>query len=82
MILKVEKIVEGLNFHLTNVQRCARKSKEIQMVLALDENEMKWIQLAVELPHCYSTRSNLKKMGRLQFCLPALLGIHRNPRQK
>ena len=28
--------------------------------------------------HCYFTRSNLKKMGPLQFCLPALLEIHRN----
>ena len=27
-------------------------------------------------------RSNLKKMGPLQFCLPALLNIHRNHKQK
>ena len=33
-------------------------------------------------PHCYSIRSNLKKMGPLQFCLPVFLGIHRNPIQK
>ena len=32
--------------------------------------------------HCYSIRSNLKKMGPLQFCLPVFLGIHRNPKQK
>ena len=32
--------------------------------------------------HCYSIRSNLKKMGPLQFCLLALLGIHRHPMQK
>ena len=25
-------------------------------------------------PHCYSIRSNLKKMGPLQFCLPVFLG--------
>ena len=31
--------------------------------------------------HCYSIRSNLKKMGPLQFCLPVFLGIHRNPKQ-
>ena len=33
-------------------------------------------------PHCYFTRLNLKKMGPLQFCLPALLEIHRNHKQK
>ena len=32
--------------------------------------------------HCYSIRSNLKKMDPLQFCLPVFLGIHRNPKQK
>ena len=32
--------------------------------------------------HCYFTRLNLKKMGSLQFCLPALLEIHRNHKQK
>ena len=32
--------------------------------------------------HCYSIRSNLKKMGPLQFCHPVFLGIHRNPKQK
>ena len=32
--------------------------------------------------HCYSVRSNLQKMGPLQFCLPVFLGIHRNPKQK
>ena len=33
-------------------------------------------------PHCYSIRSNLKKMGPFQFCLQVFLGIHRNPKQK
>ena len=28
------------------------------------------------------TRLNPKKKGTLQFCLPALLGIHRNSKQK
>ena len=32
--------------------------------------------------HCYSIRSNLKKMGPLQFCLPVCLGIHRDPKTK
>ena len=35
-----------------------------------------------DVTHCYSIRSNLKKMGPLQFCLPALLKIHRNHKQK
>ena len=35
-----------------------------------------------DLTHCYSLRSNLKKMIPLQFCLPIFLGIHRNPKQK
>ena len=30
--------------------------------------------------HCCFTRSNLLKMGPLQFCLPVFLGIHRNPK--
>ena len=33
-------------------------------------------------PHCYFTRLNVKKMGPLQFCPPALLRIHRHPMQK
>ena len=32
--------------------------------------------------YCYFTRLNLKKMGSLYFCLPALLETHRNPKQK
>ena len=32
--------------------------------------------------HCCSIRSNLKKVGPLQVCLPVFLGIHRNPKQK
>ena len=32
--------------------------------------------------HCYFTKLNLKKMGPLQFCLPALLEIHRSHKQK
>ena len=35
-----------------------------------------------DLTHCYFTRLNLKKMGALQFCLPVLLEIHRNHKQK
>ena len=34
------------------------------------------------MSHCYFTRLNLKKIGPLQFCLLALLGTHRNPKQK
>ena len=30
------------------------------------------------LPHCYFTRLNPKRKGPFYFCLPALLGIHRN----
>ena len=33
-------------------------------------------------PHYHFTRLNPKKKGTLQFCLPALLGIHRHPMQK
>ena len=32
--------------------------------------------------HYHFTRLNPKKKGTLQFCLPALLGIHRHPMQK
>ena len=32
--------------------------------------------------HYYFTRLNFKKMGSLQFCLLALLGIYRHPMQK
>ena len=32
--------------------------------------------------HCYFIRLNPKRISPFQFCLPALLGIHRNPRQK
>ena len=31
--------------------------------------------------HWFFTRLNVKKMGSLEFCLPALLGTHRNPKQ-
>ena len=40
------------------------------------------LDLILARSHCYSIRSNLKKMGPLQFCLPVFLGIHRNPKQK
>ena len=36
----------------------------------------------MSVPHCYSIRSNLKKMDPLQFCLPVFLRIHQNPKQK
>ena len=39
-------------------------------------------QKSKQRTHCYFTRSNLKKMGPLQFFLLALLGIHRHHRQK
>ena len=32
--------------------------------------------------HCYFTRLNPKRKGPFYFCLPALLGIHRNLKQK
>ena len=32
--------------------------------------------------HYYFTRLNLIKMGPLQFCLPVLIWIHKNPKQK
>ena len=32
--------------------------------------------------HYHFTRLNPKKKGTLQFCLPALQGIHRHPMQK
>ena len=31
---------------------------------------------------CYFNRLNPKRISPFQFCLPALLGIHRNPTQK
>ena len=34
------------------------------------------------ISHYHFTRLNLKKMGTLQFCHSALLGLHRNPKQK
>ena len=33
-------------------------------------------------PHCYFIRLNPRKKGTFKFCLPALLGIHRNSKQK
>ena len=41
-----------------------------------------WVNLSLEQSHCYFTRLNLKKTGPLQFCLPALLKIHKNHTQK
>ena len=35
-------------------------------------------RLIINSSHCYSIRSNLKKMGPLQVCLPVFQGIHRN----
>ena len=32
--------------------------------------------------HCYYTRSNPKRKGLFLFCLPALLGIQKNPKKK
>ena len=32
--------------------------------------------------HCYFIRLNPRKKGTFKFCLPALLGIHRNSKQK
>ena len=34
------------------------------------------------ITHCYFIRLNPKRISPCQFYLPALLGIHRNPRQK
>ena len=41
-----------------------------------------YVSSALDSTHCYSTRSNLKQMGPLRFCLPVCLGIHRNLKQK
>ena len=41
-----------------------------------------FFKLLTPWSHCYFTRSYLKKMGPLQFCLLALLGIHQHPIQK
>ena len=35
-----------------------------------------------QVSHCYFTRLNPIRISPLRFCLPKLLGIHRNPRQK
>ena len=32
--------------------------------------------------HCYFTRLNPERISPFQFCLPEMLGIHRNPKQK
>ena len=32
--------------------------------------------------HCYFTRLNPKRISPFQFCLPAMLGMHRNPKKK
>ena len=34
------------------------------------------------MSHFYFTRLNPRRINPVQFCLPALLGIHRNPRHK
>ena len=39
-------------------------------------------QLAWLYSHCYSIKSNPKKMGPLHFCLIVFLVIHRNSKQK
>ena len=35
----------------------------------------------IHISHCYSIKSNLKKMGPLKFCLPVFLEIYRNPKK-
>ena len=49
--------------------------------LGLRTNKEKSRSLETTL-HCYSIRKKKKKKGPFQFCLPALLGIHRNSKQK
>ena len=41
-----------------------------------------YVSSALDSTHCYSTRSNVKQMGPLRFCLPVCIGIHRNLKQK
>ena len=36
------------------------------------------LRSGMQCTHCYFSRSNLRKMGPLQFCLLALLRIHRH----
>ena len=38
--------------------------------------------IKTDLAHCYFTRLNPRKKGTFYFCLPALLRIHRNSKQK
>ena len=40
------------------------------------------IYICLYITHYYFTRLNPKKKGPFQFCLPALLGIHRHPMKK
>ena len=47
----------------------------------MTEFEIFWGVVSL-LSHCYFTRSNLKKIGPLQFCLLALLRIHQHPIHK
>ena len=42
----------------------------------------KFFEYRISLTHCYFIRLNPRKKGTFKFCLPALLGIHRNSKQK
>ena len=68
-----------------SVSRIQRRSQVPSQVLSQvhsqgfpwrDRPPEKTMRKSTSNSHCYFTRLSLKKTGPLQFCLPALLGIH------
>ena len=59
------------------------ETRKVKLVLVGQKIMNVWIRRSKttnpNIPHCYLTSLNLKKMGSLQFCLSIFLGIHRNP---
>ena len=73
-----------LVFILQQILKLATFLLFLQTQVIFQEEKLKKLQsfLIISIPHCYSIRLNLKKMGLLQFCLPVFLGINKNPKQK
>ena len=71
--------------YLEGSSQISKQEDQIEVLALLVTQYIKAFRYVLILrakSHCYFTRLNHKRISPFQFCLPALLGIHRNPRQK
>ena len=62
-----------------NLGSCEKKERSVKSHFLFQSQHSR---LKINNSHCYFIRLNSRKKGTYKFCLPALLGIHRNSNQK